>query len=309
MPECLLTAADMRGRDILLLGEGDFAFAAAFAAQHPELCPRLAATDRRILQDKGVRKRVADLRGKGVLVGELDAAALPCGCAVTRVQFNCPCGDRKTPVPEAVRQLFVWCGEGGLVPGGTLHISLHGNQGRAQKDIQLPACAAAQDYVLHNANTTLVPRYPGYAPRRTNGGSFTNTQHAAVCEYVFHRGAAGVVYSVVGGVFHIETVHTDPVMPAGFAEPAVKEAAPAPSLYSDAAREAARLDFPSAYQELLLLPGEYVDQIYDTYGADDAMMAAIFIECCPLPQRLLTRFEYEEMQDNFWMYSGGGGDD
>ncbi|KAJ9462407.1 hypothetical protein DIPPA_06512 [Diplonema papillatum] len=72
MPECLLTAAD-----ILLLGEGEFVFAAAFAAQHPELCPRLAATDRRILQDEGVRKRVADLRGKGVLVGEFDAAALP----------------------------------------------------------------------------------------------------------------------------------------------------------------------------------------------------------------------------------------
>ena len=196
-------------RDILLLGEGNFSFAVAFCKRHPWLCSQVVATD---ICGEVTTSNIRILEALGVLVGVLDASRLPSGCTFSRVQFNCPCGDHATPIPEVVDRLFAWC-RTGLAKGGTVHISCHGNQRQAQQYLMLPSIVRKHGFELHNTNDTLQDRYPGYTATRTNGGAFQNNASHCVSEYVFHVGEAGVWYTTHGSAYTIYKVYTQVVEP------------------------------------------------------------------------------------------------
>ena len=205
-------------RDILLLGEGNFSFAVAFCMRHPWLCSQVVATDICVRRETGRKlgkvtaSNIRILEALGVLVGVLDASRLPSGCTFSRVQFNCPCGDHATPIPKVVDRLFAWC-RTGLAKGGTVHISCHGNQRKAQQYLMLPSIVRKHGFELHNTNDTLQDRYPGYTATRTDGGSFRSSASHLVTEYVFHVGEAGVSYTTDGWAYTIEEVHTEVVEP------------------------------------------------------------------------------------------------
>ena len=74
----------------------------------------------------------------------------------------------------------------GLTTGGKIHISCHGNQKRAQWKLRLPSIQKNHGFELYEVNKTLLHRYPGYAPTRTNGGAFKDRSKRAVSEYIFH---------------------------------------------------------------------------------------------------------------------------
>ncbi|KAJ9446637.1 hypothetical protein DIPPA_14377 [Diplonema papillatum] len=173
----------MEGRDILLLGEGNFEFAVKFCARHAGVAHRLVATDCKLRKDEEAQANMAILRKKGVLVGVLNAGSLPRGCKLSWVQFNCPCGHEATPIPGVIAKLFLWCKKA-LTASGSLHISLHGCQKKAQSAIDLLGCAERSGFALHDTNTTLQKRY-GYEARRTNGGRFYHRGKGSVTEYVF----------------------------------------------------------------------------------------------------------------------------
>ena len=203
-----LKEAELETRDILLLGEGNFSFAVAFCTKHPELCSQVVATDICVRRETGANAKVTAsnikyLEEQEVLVGVLDASCLPSGCKFSWVQFNCPCGDDAMPIPEVVDRLFAWC-QMGLTTGGKIHISCHGNQQRAQWKLRLPSIQKKYGFELYEVNKTLLHRYPGYAPTRTNGGAFKDRSKRAVSEYIFHIGEAGVRYTTHGRTYTIE---------------------------------------------------------------------------------------------------------
>ena len=182
------------------------------------------ATDiyiRRKTERKGkfAASNIRILEALGVLVGVLDASRLPSGCTFSRVQFNCPCGDNGTPIPEVVDRLFAWC-RTGLAKGGTVHISIHGDQ-----RLMLPAIVSNHRFELHNWNDTLQDRYPGYTAMRTDGHAFRNSAPNLVTEYVFHIGEAGVSYTTDSSSYTIEEVYTQVV------EPQTPISQPRPSLH------------------------------------------------------------------------------
>ncbi|KAJ9446636.1 hypothetical protein DIPPA_14373 [Diplonema papillatum] len=203
-----LSRADMEGRDILLLGEGNFEFAVKFCARHAGVAHRLVATDCKMRKDKETKANVAILRKQGVLVGALNAGTLPRGCKLSWVQFNCPCGHEATPIPGVVANLFFWCKKA-LTASGSLHISLHGCQKKAQSAIDLLGCAERSGFALHDTNTTLQKRY-GYEARRTNGGRFKHRRQGSVTEYVFFPAVRGECTTKVAS---ISDVYARPAVP------------------------------------------------------------------------------------------------
>eukprot|EP01061_Rhynchopus_euleeides_P047557 TRINITY_DN958_c0_g2_i8.p1 TRINITY_DN958_c0_g2~~TRINITY_DN958_c0_g2_i8.p1 ORF type:complete len:326 (+),score=67.95 TRINITY_DN958_c0_g2_i8:196-1173(+) len=308
-----LGAAELRGRTHLLLGEGDFEFAASFAERHPWLCAKLIATDKTCrTRDPVVRKNINKLRDLGVCVGNLDAGKLPllgAGAGFERVQFNCPCGDEKQPIPDVVGRVFAWC-VAHLAPEGTLHVSCHGKQEEAQKAIALPANATRHGFWLQNVNNSLQRRYR-YTAKRTSGLAFGNSSTGRVYEYAFSKGPpARVDYSVVNGAYAINRVETLPIEPV---PPGEASEAASVSYATSEELEVQRDDFCEEYAKDFSYENfcdvqACADDIAAQYGEDDAYVFDEFLgQGCPGldPRRRHSRFEIEEAADLYWRYSGG----
>lgn len=201
-------------RDILFLGEGNFTFAKSFVQRYPGLSSRLVASDVKLRKDATSVRNQEYLTEAGVLVGKLDAGNLPKGAfTAAAVYFNCPCGENRSPIPDAIKKLLRWS-KRHLSTDGTLHISCHGNQRDALRGIDLPLSAESQGLVLYNTNNSLQERFPTYKPTRTCGGQFSNNSLGRVHEYIYRTGTgavkSGVDFSILNGVYIIKKVSTLP---------------------------------------------------------------------------------------------------